>query len=176
MSRLQAARVSQAQVRWPCGACLARQMGLFSRRGRRAMQRQPLQGACKPAYRMYCTDDDMTSLQHLVACAGGLRRRPSTTANGAGAPGANGASRTPSIAPTPRAGTGTPGGMLMRPAAAAASAAVSVAAGTGKALMPGACTTLLHVCAWVLYCDAVAAWTSCHLSCKRRAHICMGFV
>ncbi|KAG2455116.1 hypothetical protein HYH02_000936 [Chlamydomonas schloesseri] len=70
------------------------------------------------------------------AASGGLRRRPSVTSNGAGAPGPNGTSRTPSIAPTPRAGTGTPGGMLMRPAAAAASAAVSVAAGTGKALMP----------------------------------------
>ncbi|KAG2440356.1 hypothetical protein HXX76_004461 [Chlamydomonas incerta] len=70
------------------------------------------------------------------AASGGLRRRPGATANGAGAPGANGTSRTPSISATPRAGTATPGGMLMRPAAAAASAAVSVATGTGKALMP----------------------------------------
>ncbi|KAG2499137.1 hypothetical protein HYH03_002720 [Edaphochlamys debaryana] len=64
------------------------------------------------------------------ASGGGLRRRP----NGAPAAGPPGANRTPSMSQTPRAGT--PAGVLMQRSAAAASAAVSVAAGTGKALMP----------------------------------------
>ncbi|PNH06597.1 hypothetical protein TSOC_007039 [Tetrabaena socialis] len=61
------------------------------------------------------------------AASGNLRRRP----NGATSP-----SRTPNAASAPRPGASTPGSMLMRPAQAAASAAASVATGTGNALMP----------------------------------------
>ncbi|GLC35981.1 hypothetical protein PLESTB_000525800 [Pleodorina starrii] len=60
-----------------------------------------------------------------------LRRRPSKSTNTNAS-----LSRLPSIPQTPRAGTVTPGSMLIRPAAAAASAAVTVATETGKALMP----------------------------------------